>query len=307
MNSINSSFTTLSYRTPVPVRGLALKQNRFLKVQLLEEDYFLCVLPGFHQASLEEINVKLKTFFSHYTLNFEQIDFTIKFFNLIASTDSFLESIKEECLFSIEALLLGMIQKTHPHLFTYDPIALNLLYNEVDGPQFFLDADCIKIKINPKNAQRTIEIINELYKLNPEMIYRLDGNKKFELEELIFFEQALKKGIPMNAFKKIDYFEEPFKNFYNTILFTKRSELTIAIDESFIHYIKYSGLGRPSVIKPSLIGISPVIQWLKTHEKHRAIISSSFEHPSVMSAHSFIARLRPHEFHGLENYVELSK
>lgn len=306
MNTIESSFTTLAYRTPVPVRGLILRQNRFLKVRMLEVDYFLSVLPGFHQASLEEINVKLKHFFSHYQLNYENIDFTIKFFNLLTVSDSFLESIKEECLFSIEAILFGMIQKTHPHFFTNSPIAINLLYNEVDGTKFFLDADCIKIKINPKNAHRTIEIINELFDLNPEMIYRLDGNKRFELDELIEFEQSLKKGIPVNAFEKIDYLEEPFKNFYHTFLFTKRSELTIAIDESFIHYIQNSDLTLPSVIKPSLMGISPVMQWLKAHNNDRAIISSSFEHPSIMNALAFIARQRPHEFHGLENFVDLS-
>ena len=307
MINLESSFTTLSYRTSVPVRGLALKNNRFLKVRALEVDYYLCVLPGFHRAGLEEIDLKLRHFFSHYQLNFSNIDFTIKFFNLLSLNDTFLESIKEECLFSVEAILLGIIQKTHPHLFSNNPIAINLLYNDKDGTKFYLDADCIKIKINPNNAQKTIQVINELYELNPEMIYRLDGNKKFELAELIHFEQTLKYGILPNAFKKIDYLEEPFKNFYDTFLFMKRSELTIAIDESFILFMHNSDSIFPAVIKPSLIGISPVMHWLKSHENIRAIISSSFEHPSVMSAHSFLARQRPNEFHGLENYVELSK
>lgn len=307
MIEIESSFTNLSYRTSVPVRGLALKNNRFLKVRVLEVDYYLCVLPGFHEAGLEEISLKLKYFFSHYQLDFNSINFTVKFFNLISYKDTFLDSIKEECLFSIEAILLGIIQKTHPQLFSNDPIAINHLYNEKDGTKFYLDADCIKIKINPNNVLRTIQVINELYTINPEIIYRLDGNKKFEFAELIRFEQTLKSGIHPNAFNKIDYLEEPFKNFYDTFLFTKRSELTVAIDESFKLFMLNSDPVFPAVIKPSLIGISPVMYWLKSHENIRAIISSSFEHPSVMSAHSFLARQRPNEFHGLENYVESSK
>ena len=230
----------------------------------------------------------------------------MKFFNLIDSQDSFLDSIKEECLFSIETILLGMIQKTHTHLFTYNPIAINLLYNEEDGSPFYLDADCVKIKINPTNVQKTIQTIRELYQLNPEMIYRLDGNKKFELNELIQFEQALKNGIHPSAFYKIDYFEEPFKNFYDTFLFKKRSEITIAIDESYKNYMKDSNLIFPAVIKPSLIGISSVMFWLRSHENNRAIISSSFEHPSVLIGLSFLARQRPNEFHGLENFLSLS-
>lgn len=306
MINIETSFTTLAYRSPVPVRGLIISENRFLKVRVLESDYYLSVLPGLHQASLEEINFKVKHFFSHYQLDFKNIDFSIKFFNLINTHDAFLDSIKEECLFNIEAILLGMLQKTHPSLFSHDAIAMNLLYNDKDGTEFYLDADCIKIKINPNNVQKTIQVINELYQLNPEMIYRLDGNKRFELSELIVFEQVLKEGISPSAFSKIDYIEEPFKNFYDTFLFKKRSELTVAIDESYKNYMPVSDLIFPAVIKPSLIGISPVFSWLRFHQDNRAIISSSFEHPSVLVGLTFLARQRPNEFHGLENFLSLS-
>jgi len=306
MINIETSFTTLAYRSPVPVRGLTIDHNRFLKVRVLEVDYYLSVLPNLHQATLEEINLKVKHFFSQYELDFKSIDFSVKFFNLVGAHDTFLDSIKEECLFNIEAILLGMLQKTHPHLFSHDVVAINLLYNDHDGTQFYLDADCIKIKINPENVYKTIQVINELYQLNPEMIYRLDGNKRFELDELIAFEQTLKKGIHPHAFAKIDYIEEPFKNFYNTFLFKKRSHLTIAIDESYKNYIASADLMFPAVIKPSLIGISPVFSWLRFHEDNRGIISSSFEHPSVLVALSFLARQRPNEFHGLENFLSLS-
>lgn len=304
MIEIKTSFETLKYRLPVPVRRIIIDSNRFLKVCVLERDYYLSVLPGLHNVTLEELNFKVKYFFSHYDLDFKSIDFKVKFFNLIQIQDTFLNSIKEETLFNIEAILLGMIKTTHPHLFSHDSIAINLLYNDNDGPEFYLDADCIKIKIAPEKVAHAIKIINELYKINPEMIYRLDGNKRFELDELIEFERVLQNGISSVAFSRIDYIEEPFKNFYDTILFMKRSQLIIAIDESYKNYMRSEELFYPAVIKPSLIGISPVYSWLRSHVENRAIISSSFEHPTVLISLQFLASLRPNEFHGLENCLQ---
>ncbi|MEA9358203.1 hypothetical protein SHI21_18355 [Bacteriovorax sp. PP10] len=303
MIDIKTSFETIKYRSPVPVRGVAIDSNRFLKVRVLERDYYLSVLPGLHNVTIEELDFKVKYFFSHYDLDFKSIDFSVKFFNLVHLKDVFLDSIKEETLFNIEAILLGMIKTTHPHLFSHDSIAINLLYNDKDGAEFYLDADCVKIKIAPGRVDHTIKTINELYKINPEMIYRLDGNKRFELNELIEFEHALKNGISSVAFSKIDYIEEPFKNFYDTTIFTKRSHLLIAIDESYKNYMGVQDLFYPAVIKPSLIGISPVYSWLGSHMENRAIISSSFEHPTVLVSLQFLAALRPNEFHGLENFL----
>lgn len=303
MIDIKTSFETIKYRASMPVRGIIIDSNRFLKVRVLEKDYYLSVLPGLHNATLEEINFKVKHFFSHYDLDFKSIDFSVKFFNLIHTHDTFLDSIKEETLFNIEAILLGIIKTTHPHLFSHDSIAINLLYNDKDGAEFYLDADCIKIKIAPGRVDHTIKIINELYKINPEMIYRLDGNKRFELDELIEFEHVLKNGISSVAFSKIDYIEEPFKNFYDTTLFIKRSHLMVAIDESYKNYMGSEELIYPAVIKPSLIGISPVYFWLRSHVENRGIISSSFEHPTVLVSLQFLASLRPNEFHGLENFL----
>ena len=303
MIDIKTNFEMLNYRSPVPVRGQMIDKNRFLKVHLLNQFFYLSVLPGFHQSTLKEIDFKVKFFFSNYHLNFNDIDFAKKFFNLVDSTDFFLESIKEETLFNIEALLLGIIRTTHPHLFSHNAIAINLLYNEKDGSDFYLDADCIKIKITPGKALQAARVINELYQLNPEMIYRLDGNKRFEFIDMIVFEEELQNNIPNKAFSKIDYIEEPFKNFYDTFLFKKRSHLTIAIDESYKNYMSSEDILFPAVIKPSLIGISPVYLWLRLHEDNRAIISSSFEHPSILLSLEFLAGLRPNEFHGLENFL----
>ena len=303
MIDIKTSYIELRYDFPLPVRGKIIETNRFLKVTVLENDYFISILPGFHDPSLAEIDFKLKHFFSHYELHFDQIDFTKKFFNLITQEDAFLKSVKTTILFNIEAVLLGMIKTTHPHLIpNFEPLK-NDLYNETNDHSFYKLSNCLKIKIAPNSVKKTIHSINEIFKENPTTLYRLDGNRRFELDEMIIFEQHLKDSLLPGAFLRIDYLEEPFKNFYDSFLFNKRSLLKLAIDESFINYINYPPLNFPAVIKPSLIGISPVYSWLRFHQESRAIISSSFEHPTILLSLNFLASLRPSEFHGLENFL----
>nr|BDT28375.1 o-succinylbenzoate synthase [Bacteriovorax sp. HI3] len=301
MMDVKLSFETLSYTKPVPVRGKVISKNRFLKVTLLERDYFISVLPGFHESSLEELSLKIKRFFTSYSLNFSAIDFDKKFFNLVGS-DTFLDSLKAEALFNIEAILLGMIRTTHPQLFSHEEILINDLYRPGDELEKFKNSQCVKIKID-HNLLATRNLLIELHQTNPELKFRLDGNRQFELNEMIEFYQILKTHIPERAFYNIDYIEEPFKNFYDTLVFEKRAEIPVAIDESFEQLAARPELPWPAVIKPSLFGISFVSFWLRNHPENRAVISSSFEHPTIMEGLYFLARKRSMEFHGLSHFL----
>lgn len=89
------SYEIINYTSPVPVRGRIISQNEFLKVTVLEKDYFVSVLPGFHESSLREIAYKIEHFFKNYALNFSHIDFDKRFFNLV-SDDEFLITIKTD-------------------------------------------------------------------------------------------------------------------------------------------------------------------------------------------------------------------
>lgn len=310
MINISINYEILQYKEPVPVRGTLISENRFLKVTLLEVDYFFSTLPGLHQSSLEEIAFKLNFFFSNYSLNFSEIGFSKRFFNLISSdilVDDFLNSFQNEHLFVIETLLLAMIKKTHPGLFNNNKFTINELYRPTLGPLAYSESKCLKIKIAPNAVLETTKVINELHGLNKDLLFRLDGNRKFDLLDLIVFVEMLKKNIPESAFTQIDYIEEPLKVFYDTFLFQKRSPLKIAIDESFSTLIDSSEsnfpVNTPVVIKPSLFGISTIYKWMQTHTKNRIIISGSFEHPSVKIGLDFLAGERPYEFHGLENFL----
>ena len=300
----NTNFIELSYKTSVPVRGRLISSNRFLKVNLLEKDYYLSSISGFHNSTLEEVNFKVLDFFTQYTLSFDEIDFTKRFFNLTAE-DSYLKSFSGEILFHIESLLLGILRTTHPQLFSKKEVLINQLYRSETPLENYKESKCLKIKINPRDALKTAVLLNELYEMNPNILTRLDGNRQFELEDMLYFEETLKEKIHASAFLKIDYIEEPFKIFYDSEAFLKRSDLSIAIDESFLFLMNVK-LNFPSVIKPSFIGLSPVMFWLRSHKDQRAIISSSFEHPSILEGLFFLAQERPSEFHGLENFIEIT-
>lgn len=301
MMSPKFSYVTLEYKRAVPVRGKRLLSNEFLKVELLEKEYFVSVLPGVHESTLAELAYKIKTFFATTTLDFAAIDFDQKFFGL-TKLNPFLESIKHEALFNIEAILLGLLHTSHPHLFSHDKILINDLFSREVPIEKYQSSECIKLKIE-KNIQATKEDLLRLYQQNPTLKFRLDGNRQFELEEMIAFVHLLKKDLPPKAFAQIDYIEEPFKNFYDTFLFEKRAGVPIAIDESFDQYAFFENISWPVIIKPSLFGISFVSFWLGHHQNQRAIISSCFEHPTIMEGLYFLARKRSMEFHGLSNFL----
>ena len=306
MIEIKTSYEVLPYKTAVPVRGKLISENQFLKVTLLEEDYFISVLPGFHESTLTEIAFKVKYFFSHYTLNFSDIHFSKPFFNLVP-LDDYLVSVRNEALFNIEVLLLSMLKKTHPGLFNNNEILINELYRPSSGAGAYAHSNCLKIKITPDSVTKTIRLIKELHTHNKDLIIRLDGNRLFELDELISFKEELLQNISSESVEKIDYIEEPLKIFYETFLFQKRSRLKIAMDESFSAYKDLPTEKFPDdvivVIKPSLYGISTIHNWIQIHPKKRMIISSSFEHPSVRIGLDFLAQENPLEFHGLESYL----
>jgi O-succinylbenzoate synthase len=304
MIDIETCYETLNYKEAVPVRGTFFSKNRFLKVTVLEADYFISVLPGFHNATLEEIQFKLSNFFKDYTLNFNNIDFSKKFFNTVI-LDNFLNSFSGEVLFNVETILISLIKKKHPEHFNNNLIMLNELYRPSFSAANYKDSKCLKIKITPASIKKTIDLIKELHSENSNLILRFDGNRLFELNELINFERRLEESILPTSFSKIDYIEEPLKNFSETFLFRNIGKNKIAMDESFETFISAEKfpLNIPVVIKPSLYGVSTIFNWMEKHSKNRIIISSSFEHPSVKIGLNFLASKNPIEYHGLENFL----
>jgi hypothetical protein len=305
---IKTKKVILPYIHPLPVRLKTISENEFLEVCIEDKYFYLSSIQGFHDLSLSEIDFKVKYFFSNYQPDFANIDYSLKFFNTINVQDNFLNSISGEALFHIESLLYGLRPEALVH-----QVLCNKLYDTQKSNEENAVSKCLKIKIRPDDAslKKTISLINEIHKINPTALFRLDGNRRFELIDLINFSTKLEKQLSAGAFLNIDYFEEPFKNFYDTYLFSKRSKIEIALDEAAALFLNSDLLetNSPMVIKPSFLGLSTVRNWLKTEirQKRRVIISSSFEHPSIMPGLFFLADAADSsgsiEFHGLENYL----
>lgn len=293
---------TLNYRSPVSISGKLIAYNQFLHVKMtmpIIKDYYFSFLPGFHNSQLNEVEYILKSLFNEdCNLNLSDIQMDKKFFGLL-KTDHFISS---EVLFFVETILLGVI-----NLKDDSPVKLNDVYSEFNPIEYYQNTKCIKIKINPQTQiSKMIDLIKNLQQMNPQMLIRLDGNRKYSLDELNRLLFELKLHLTKKQFSQIDYIEEPFTNFYDSLLFEKRSLIPVAIDESFKEYFKFNTTSPLStsinIIKPSLYGISPIINWMNLHADLRCIISSTYEHPTVMPSLSYLARMRPLEYHGLENF-----
>lgn len=293
---------SLKYRSPVSISGKLITDNQFLHVKMTEpilKDYYFSLLPGFHNSRLKEVEFILKNLFNdECTLNLSHVKMDTQFFGLLKS-DLYISS---EILFIIETILLSVLE-----IKDDTPVKINLVYSETNTIEYYQNTECLKIKIKPQDQiSQTINLIKKLEKENPQMLIRLDGNRKYSIDDLNRLMLDLKNKLSHKQFSQIEYIEEPFTNFYDSLLFEKRSPIPIAMDESFKEYFKLNAASPLSssiyIIKPSLYGISPIIKWMNLHPDSRCIISSCYEHPSVMPSLYYLARMRPHEYHGLENF-----
>jgi O-succinylbenzoate synthase len=207
-------------------------------------------------------------------------------------------------------MLLIDLKKNRPILFSsnLNTILTNELYRPNLGPSHYSHSKCIKIKISPTSVLKTKRLLIELNRCNPQLKFRLDGNRLFEFMDMQVFLKDLSDNLDQKIVSQIDYIEEPFKIFSELLMMEKISPFKFALDESFISFYSPTNapflMLNPIVIKPSLYGISSVYNWMRNNPQNRVIISSSFEHPSIMVGLSFLAKERPTEFHGLENFFE---
>jgi len=301
MKNFNTSYQVQSYKKPVSVRGHLMPTNNFLKVQFQGHDFFFSTITGLHEISLKELEHHLHDFFQSLSieqLNFHSLNFNQKYFGLIINEDS----LHHEVLFAIEVLLLSLIK----NIDINKDLLINQVYSSQVNVKEYKNTQCLKLKISPKLMKENLSVLTSLHRENPHLIFRLDGNRQFELIDLLEFKHQLDQ-LPESStlIKKIDYFEEPLKNFYESYLFLKNCPIPIALDESFKSYFRLDQKipfeNSIAVIKPALYGISSVYKWMNQNADSRVIISSSYEHPSVLYSLSFLGQLRPTEFHGLEN------
>lgn len=306
--NLNFENFTFDYQTPIIVGKTTLSRNEALIVTISAENFketvlHLCSLPHYHRYSIREWEFMIRHFFSTTDFDFSKIEFDKPYFN----TTSLPLQTEGECNYALESVLFAFIEKNFPQSllhFDQQNIKINGLYsNEME---FDETPGCVKIKIRPseKNLEQTLAAMKKLLSKKPECLFRFDGNRTFELSEMLSYLELLG---PQNL-KRIQYIEEPFKNFSDTYRYLNTSEIPLALDESVLFFYKDLGQFKNCfyVLKPSLLGLSQTFALMKVHAD-KSIISSSYEFPSALRPFFYLSSMNPAQYHGLDTIKFLPK
>lgn len=325
---INLEFSPkeILYTEPIVVIGHTLEKNRLLNVQIIKVDNMagdeiigqidLTNLHHFHQYSLEEWEYLLDNFFREEDISLDQIILSAPYFNMIKT---FASPHAGELLAIIEDVLFVVIEKLSPVTLSFienRQIKINGLHSFTNPTQNL--PECLKIKIRPtvENLNEVKNLINDCLQKDPEILFRLDGNRTFELKELQFFMNELEVFCGEQLIKQVEYLEEPLKNQYDYLTFSKTHPYyDEALDESVssmlqdIDSFRKLPAGTHIVLKPSLLGISKCLALMDLAFKtnHNAVISSSYETNSCMRPLLFMAANNPNTYHGLDTLKYLPK
>lgn len=270
---IRPQFTDVEifYQDPIKLPGLELTSNVFSEITFPHSEIKpieIFTLPSFYQSTLEEKKTAIKLFFDNYNLKFDNIKNDAPLFNTADTHRVF----NGEILFDIECILFPFINYSMPENFIIHTNTFEL--NNISN------AKCVKIKIRPEIEALKIlaTTLNERAKEGGLPLLRFDGNRKFELDDLILFLNLLDDSV----IKAIDYIEEPFKNFYDNYSFQRINNIKIAIDESlvsFLNNLEKIPKNSPIILKPALYGISQSFDLIKKASLlgHPVIISSTYQ------------------------------
>lgn len=132
----------------------------------------------------------------------------------------------------------------------------------------------VKVKVGRADVQQDIERVNRLVAGHPELIFRLDANRAWNLDEAMTFARAVDGT-------RIEFIEEPLKTFADYEAFDRETPVGFALDESLMDQSPWPWHNlRALVIKPTLLGgfsvVDELIQWAQYHDRY-AVISSMYE------------------------------
>lgn len=307
------------YTEPIIVRSHVIKNNQLLSIKVTNHDEFiaqldLSALPYFHQYSAIEWKYTLLHIFSQQDISLKEISLEMPFFNMLKNIpDVYAHG---EFLFIIESILFLVVEK-------YSPQSLNnyskesIRSNALMGENFNFDSNpaCIKLKIRPtlENLSKTKLAMKTLLTNNPDTKIRLDGNRSFELLDLIQFMHECERFFETRFLNFIEYIEEPLKNSLENNIFSNQTKYTLALDESLEMMTDLNRVNldviSAIVIKPALLGISKSNQLMKEAMSLgiNAVISSSYETKSAIRPLLYLAHINPHTFHGFDTLKYLPK
>ena len=261
----------ITYIRPIRLPAGELSTNVFSHLTLMDDEsksIDIFTLKGFYQTDLEEKKMAITHFFESHDFNFNRLVYHLPFFNSAQSPTAFCGEI----LFDIESALFPFIKYELPNSLVIQSNSLGIEHLE--------NALCLKIKISPDKSslKELATLVNKSSQGKTLPLLRLDGNRKFELHELVLFMNELNERV----LERIDYIEEPFKNFYDLYSFQKIYPQKIAIDESLTFYQEHLDclpFASPLILKPALFGISKSFQLIRNASElgHKVIVSSTYQ------------------------------
>lgn len=292
----------IQYEIPLRLGAKKISDNIFSKLTLNQKKAIdLYSLEGFYQNTLAEKKNAITNFFLKNDIKLEHLQLNKTFLNA-----SDCKKIYEpEILFDIECAIFSLANYSFNEK---NKINSNFFYDNITIPT----SGTLKIKVAP-NKEKLSDLASQLNLQQTLPLIRLDGNRQFELFELVGFLKLLNP----NVLDKIEYIEEPFKNFYDLYTFKKYFNIKIAIDESLINFqndLEKLPNNSPLVLKPALYGISRSYQLIENAYKlnHYVIISSTYQPASTMLPLIFLAEFsnnlaKKNLYHGLDTFKFLPK
>lgn len=299
----------LEYSEPIVVNQKTLSSNRLLRVTLDHSiSLDLSALADFHHYNLEEWRYTLDQFFKENAIDYHSISLSLPYFNMIKDPTMTLQG---ELLFVVESVLFALIEKNAPSLLFSShnhTIKINGLYNKNVSP--INVPECLKIKISPTSESliETYSLMTEMLLVNPEILFRLDGNRRFELHELIVFMSEIEKNCGIEIKNSIEYLEEPLKNKAEYTQFNQVSPYPLALDESMSGFLLNLDLLKELppdttlILKPSLFGISKCFEIIQKCRELGlcCVISSTYESKSAIRPLLYLALQSPFTYHGFD-------
>jgi len=290
---------SFTYTTPVTVGTSSVSSNTALQVSVNEEAMVdLTALSGLHHYTIEEWQYVLSEFFVQNEIAVQKFDLFKPAFG--TATTNF----TGELLYIVEEVLFAYLSMKKPDYFPQSnkEVLVNGLYS--GQVPFEIVPNVVKIKIRQGEALQCLQAMTDCLSKNPDVLFRLDGNRTFEIESLMEF----LKIFPKKYLQSVQYIEEPFKNYADNFLFKKMSSIPLALDESLISHLNHLSKLEENffIVKPSLIGLSKSFE-MATRFPRTTILSSSYETASAMKALTSIAALLPDQYHGFDTLKFLPK
>ncbi len=162
------------------------------------------------------------------------------------------------------------------------------------------DYRAVKLKLGRLSLEEDLNTVHTICGKYPELEVRVDANRSWSIKTAKEFIRATNK-------LRLDYLEEPLKDKTELMEFARGCNIPIALDETLREQDaeKYHQVADVHVLKPTLAGgIYTTLAHLEqaVQDNSRCIISSSYECGVGMLGLIELARMLPHEIHGLDTH-----